>query len=695
MWGDGRRSRTGRRSRRRGGGRPRSSRATGSSGSATGTIGAGVARDGASALRDGRGLPDPATSGGAASVRGAGLHPLTARPRSARARRSRAAPAVCDLTGRGSFAGPQNGDAPPPSPPGCARCSRRSGARRCSPRRRGTSGSGARRPRARGRVGEGRTGPGSAAKVPSRVRRARARRSRGPKGVRPRAPRSCPAFTAPDASAKSTDPLSSSIPSELASAERGGGFEGAFGGGAASSYECARKGAAACSARARRGPRRAALPDRPRARGRRAERQFPRRRGEHRRAPERREPPRRILAAKAAARAPFAAANEPSRSGADRPARSGDAPSADAPSGVDRAARSADAPSGVDRAARSADAPSRATPAPIVPVALPLGSWPDSDRVAPAAAPTRATTVHGTRPRAPRHPGADGCGGSNRADRSTRERRRRSGRAPHPRGDSAAAGRITPEPRELRPHRPSLATRPRGSRAGPETARASSDQVVPPPERSTARLHDFRALGHDPRARYVLAAFGVFGVVVALGARPGSSSARSGRSRARNPTPHRDPPAARRGRGGDTALAATATPAPRRAIPAVAPPCALAGPAHVVAPHAVVQSGVEAEVVGSRLAVGFATREHEGFAVALEPTTLTAALSARTHTSDPIRRVVPIAGAHPGWPRRPTWIAERTSSAGDARSERAAPRSTSTSAAASSRGRPTARTKWI
>jgi hypothetical protein len=93
-----------------------------------------------------------------------------------------------------------------------------------------------------------------------------------------------------------------------------------------------------------------------------------------------------------------------------------------------------------------------------------------------------------------------------------------------------------------------------------------------------------------------------------------------------------------------TAAAATATaPAAPGALGAA---CVLAGASHVIAPRAVVQSGVEAAVVGSRLAVGFAAREKEGFAVAIDPSSAIATETVRAHTPTPLRRLVPIQGPH-------------------------------------------------
>jgi hypothetical protein len=71
--------------------------------------------------------------------------------------------------------------------------------------------------------------------------------------------------------------------------------------------------------------------------------------------------------------------------------------------------------------------------------------------------------------------------------------------------------------------------------------------------------------------------------------------------------------------------------------------CTLAGTAHVIAPRAVVQSGVEVQVVDGHVAVGFASGPKNGIAVALDPTSLAATQTARVKAPDAIRRLVPVA----------------------------------------------------
>jgi hypothetical protein len=80
------------------------------------------------------------------------------------------------------------------------------------------------------------------------------------------------------------------------------------------------------------------------------------------------------------------------------------------------------------------------------------------------------------------------------------------------------------------------------------------------------------------------------------------------------------------------------------AAPASTAPCTVTGSPHVVAPSAVVAAGVEAVRVGDDLAIGFAPTENEGMAVRLDPGSLSATTTARSRSSDPVRRVTPIAG---------------------------------------------------
>jgi GYF domain 2 len=305
-----------------------------------------------------------------------------------------------------------------------------------------------------------------------------------------------------------------------------------------------------------------------------------------------------------------------------------------------------------------------AIPAPIVPIALPLGSTPPPppSHVTPGALPPASGVDGAARADAPSaapepHPLPDAI--------VERWEQRPSHVAtlrqfqPEPPPPSAEAEPFMVEPTPAAPEVKALATLvgvpPPPSHVLAEAARAHAppNQPLPPPERSTARLHDFRAMGHDPRAPYILAAFGVVGILVFIGViglivsafqKKGDEPAPvTTVARAAIKTP---PPATA------TATATTVTPevapAPAPAPPpgALGAPCTLAGAAHVIAPRAIVQSGVETSVVGSRLALGFAAREKEGFAVAIDPSSAVAAQTVRARAPDAIRRLVPISGAH-------------------------------------------------
>jgi hypothetical protein len=177
-------------------------------------------------------------------------------------------------------------------------------------------------------------------------------------------------------------------------------------------------------------------------------------------------------------------------------------------------------------------------------------------------------------------------------------------------------------------------------------AEYAPSEPLPPPERSTARLHDFREISRDPRAKYIVPAVGVFGLVVMIGV----IGLVVGVLRKK---PSEEPePVATTADTSPTANVATVASAPSpnpASAPAAAPAspgaaCALAGAAHVVAPRAVVQSGVEANVVGGHIALGFATRDRDGIAVEVDPSSLAATRTARAHVHAPdvIRRLVPV-----------------------------------------------------
>jgi hypothetical protein len=169
----------------------------------------------------------------------------------------------------------------------------------------------------------------------------------------------------------------------------------------------------------------------------------------------------------------------------------------------------------------------------------------------------------------------------------------------------------------------------------------ASEPGAPPAERSSARLHDMSSLRPGGRARFMLPALAALGVIVLLGV----IGLIVGAIRKR---PSELESSERENRAEEAATSANAAPAPAipgvsNEVPAPAAACALAGAAHVVAPRAIVQSGVEVQQVGSRIALGFATAAREGIAVAVDPATLAATQTVRVKAGDTIRRVVPIA----------------------------------------------------
>jgi hypothetical protein len=76
--------------------------------------------------------------------------------------------------------------------------------------------------------------------------------------------------------------------------------------------------------------------------------------------------------------------------------------------------------------------------------------------------------------------------------------------------------------------------------------------------------------------------------------------------------------------------------------------CSIAGPAHAVAPSALLAAGVEARPLGNDVALGFATNEHDAVGVRIDPKAFSATSAAlaggmaRAHSADPIRRVTPV-----------------------------------------------------
>ena len=93
---------------------------------------------------------------------------------------------------------------------------------------------------------------------------------------------------------------------------------------------------------------------------------------------------------------------------------------------------------------------------------------------------------------------------------------------------------------------------------------------------------------------------------------------------------------------------ASAAPVVSTAPVASAPPppnpiaCAVAGEAHVVAPRAMIASGIEVVAIDSRIAIGFAKTATAAVTIDLDPTTLSAAGTHEADASDTIKRVTPM-----------------------------------------------------
>jgi len=71
-------------------------------------------------------------------------------------------------------------------------------------------------------------------------------------------------------------------------------------------------------------------------------------------------------------------------------------------------------------------------------------------------------------------------------------------------------------------------------------------------------------------------------------------------------------------------------------------PCVLAGAPHIVAPRALLRTGIEIATTADRIALGVGLDDHDGFAVALDPSTFVASATGHAHSSDTIQRVAPV-----------------------------------------------------
>lgn len=193
----------------------------------------------------------------------------------------------------------------------------------------------------------------------------------------------------------------------------------------------------------------------------------------------------------------------------------------------------------------------------------------------------------------------------------------------------------------------------------PVLTHSAPEQVEAPSSRPSglhAILGDLRELraGRPPRNKLVVPVLGMFGfsvvllvlaVVVAAVRGPASGDketlAVANSGSAASVSSASAPSSAVSGASALTSARENPKPAPSSAAPAAS--CSLAGEAKVIAPRAVVSSGVEAASLGASLGVGFASSAREAVAVALEPGSLAGGASARGRAlAADARRVTPL-----------------------------------------------------
>ncbi len=169
-------------------------------------------------------------------------------------------------------------------------------------------------------------------------------------------------------------------------------------------------------------------------------------------------------------------------------------------------------------------------------------------------------------------------------------------------------------------------------------------------DKARASLPSVSALRLDNRPRWFLPVVAVAGLAVGIGLMAilvSALSKGSDETNAHDQNPGSQPSA--------TASAAQASEPAPSAAPSVAEPAPVAGPSltpctvagspHVVAPRAIVAAGVEVVPLGDDVALGFAPVEKEAMAVRLDPASLTATVTARARSLDPVSRATPIVNA--------------------------------------------------
>jgi hypothetical protein len=176
--------------------------------------------------------------------------------------------------------------------------------------------------------------------------------------------------------------------------------------------------------------------------------------------------------------------------------------------------------------------------------------------------------------------------------------------------------------------------------------------AIPSPSPSRRILHDLSEIWNEPQKRWMLAvgaagalvlAVGMLGLVVRLFSGPPSETVHEAPAAALPPPPVAPSTAPTQAEPAQ-APSAPAPVAEPVATATSSAPCAIAGAAHVIAPKAQIRIGVEALASQNRLALGFVTGDKDGFAALLESTSLATLGSAKQHSHESIRRVVPLAG---------------------------------------------------
>jgi hypothetical protein len=168
-------------------------------------------------------------------------------------------------------------------------------------------------------------------------------------------------------------------------------------------------------------------------------------------------------------------------------------------------------------------------------------------------------------------------------------------------------------------------------------------------QRLLALLPENTALRTYARAPWFLPAVAAAGLIVGIGLVGLLVSAFRGGSHADDRETPGPSASARASATLPTSTAAPSSPSPvPPTTPASLPACTLAGTPHVIGPSATVVAGVEVNVAGADLALGFAPTDHDAMAVRVSAATLSASATAKARSRDPIRRVTPILGAKGG-----------------------------------------------